>query len=97
MGEIYRIQSKLNEIDWNYLTNLNTDESCYSFIEKLNNIIEVKVPGKKIVINKNTIRDPWMTKGLRKSTMHSFNLYKESIGKLNTSEEYIRYIQYSKK
>ena len=72
------ISNKLNEMDWNYLQNLETTQAFTDFTNKLNDIINIYAPEKNVTIQPRfIIREKWMTKGLMKSS-HTLNkLYRK--------------------
>ena len=51
----------LQHIDWNCLEHPNTDDAYNTFIQQLNNIMDVCIPKRKVVISSRfVIRNPWI-------------------------------------
>ena len=74
--------NKLQHIDWNCLEHSTTDDAYNTFIQQLNNIMDVCIPKKKVVIpSRFVIRNPWMTKGLVTSSRTSTKLYHKCMKK----------------
>ena len=56
------MKTKLNEYEWNILSNMSVEEGYTHFIKTLTNVIDECAPEKDIIIKKKyIIRDKWMT------------------------------------
>ena len=87
--------NKLQHIDWNCLEHSTTDDAYNTFIQQLNNIMDVCIPKKKVVIpSRFVIRNPWMTKGLVTSSRTSTKLYHKCMKKTRTDPLHIKYINF---
>ncbi len=92
MGNICTLFSRVN---WNFTDNPDIDVACETFIETLNNCIDIAAPemSVKIPVNK-VIREPWYTKALQKSS-HTLNkLFRKKARNTpdhNSHSEYKRY------
>ena len=92
---ISAVINKLQHIDWNCLEHSTTDDAYNIFIQQLNNIMDVCIPNKKVVIpSRFVIRNPWMTKGLVTSSRTSTKLYHKCMKKPRTDPLYIKYIKF---
>ena len=81
-SKIESITNKLNEYEWNILSNMSAEEGYSHFLKSLTNIIDECAPEKEIIIKKlNIIRDKWMTAGLMKSARTRDSLYKKGLKK----------------
>ena len=66
-----------------------------AFVSKLNDLMELCMPVKKVVIQpQHIIRDPWMTKGLIISSKINSKLYRKCHNKEHHHPDYICYIKY---
>ena len=80
-SKIESMKTKLNEYEWNMLSNMSVEEGYTHFIKKLTNFIDECAPEKKLLLKKkNIITDKWVTPGLIKSartarTPSLYNLY----------------------
>ena len=78
---IQHINSTIQNQDWNYLNNMTMDDAYTEFNNKLGDIIEYAAPQKTITIPSSLIiRDPWMTRGLIKSSKTLNKLHKRRLG-----------------
>lgn len=85
----------LNNIDFNYLDALTTDEATENLVETLKETMDIYAPEKKITVsNKSLTHERWMTKGLLKSSKTSQRLYKSQLGKPKNDKSYTKYIKY---
>ena len=90
-----KIQEAITTTDWDHCNYLSIDNACKQFIEKLNNIIDCYAPLKKVIIpHKSIIRNPWVTKGLLKSSHTCAKLHQRSVRKSKTDTTYKKYIKY---
>ena len=88
--------NKLQHIDWNCLEHSTTDDAyMYNTFIQLNNIMDVCIPKKKVVIpSRFIIRNPWMTKGLVTSSRTSTKQYHKCLKKPRTDPLCIKYIKF---
>ena len=92
---INRMKILLSQIDWSHLHTFTVENAYQNFIEKINRIINTVAPLKKVTIKpNNVIKDPWMTRGLMKSSRTSARLYHQCVHKSRTSTEYKKYIKF---
>ena len=71
------------------------EDAYHDFISKLQSFIDKYAPIRKITIpQKLIIRDPWMTKGLIKSSSTCTKLYQTCVTKAKTNPDYEKYITY---
>jgi hypothetical protein len=89
------IKTKLNEYDWNILSNMSSNEGYSHFIKLLTDIIDECAPEKEIIINKkNIIREKWMTTGLMKSAKTRDILHKKALKNKTTGTHWNKFIEY---
>jgi hypothetical protein len=92
---IQNISYSLDSTDWSYLHGLNIDQAFCSFSDKLNDAIDNFAPEKTVTIPfKLIIRDPWVTKGILKSSRHLDKLFKVKIKQPPEHISHANYIQY---
>ena len=85
----------IEQTNWNYLDDININDACDELTEKIKDTLDLYAPLKTIKIpHKNIIRDPWMTKGLIKSSNNCSKLYRKSIKQSKTDGTYKTYIKY---
>jgi len=78
--------------------NIDIEHAYQSVIDTLNIILDDIVPVTKTTLNiKILVRDPWMTKGLIKSSNKSKILYSKTLGKPKKDPNYIHYVTYRNK
>ncbi len=76
-----RINECLSNVDWSYLSPLETNEACHEFTQKITETLDNIAPlKKKTIFPKQQIQNPWMTSGLIKSSKTLDHLYREQIG-----------------
>ena len=81
---INKIQYSLQQFNWSILNTLQTNEAYDTFVLKLKNTIDQHAPEiTKTIPYKHKIREPWVTKGLMKSSNNLDKLYKKCINKSN--------------
>lgn len=94
------IKDALQQLKWDNLLTMGTNEAYEHFIKTTTDIIDLIAPEKVIKIRyKNKIREKWMTKGLLKSSQTKEKLYKLTIGTHRRSMDQqekakVKYIQY---
>ncbi len=68
----------LNQVDWEFLNNDNIDNAYCAFIDKLKECIDLNAPEEITSIPYNKIiREPWVTKGILKSSSVLSKLYRK--------------------
>ncbi len=94
---IDKIKAALVEIDWSYLEELDVD-ACYTELtNKIQSILDIAAPLKtKIIYPKQQVLNPWMTKGLMKSSRTLDNLYKKCCGKPKNDIAFTKYADYKR-
>ena len=81
-ANISRIKEKLERYDWTDLNTLDANDGYDIFSGKLHSIINKISPEKTITIpSKKVIREPWVTKGIMKSSHSLDKLYRKSLTK----------------
>jgi len=89
------ISNAIKAINWQYLEHMNIDDAYLNFTQELTNILDKFAPETKISIPASCIiRDPWMSKGLLKSSKTLNKLYKQKLNKDKTHPTHIKYLQY---
>ena len=91
----FNISEHLENTEWTYLTNLQTNEAWESFQSKITEAIELFAPIKTVKIPaKHIIKQPWMTSGILKSSHTLDKLYRKSIGRHKQNQKHVDYIKY---
>ena len=94
-NKLTQIKKDLNQIKWDELNDMDTNESHEYFITKLNEIMDKIAPEKEIKLNrKQTIKEKWMTRGLFQSSLNKEKMYIRVMNKPKNSHSYIKYIKY---
>ena len=89
------ISNAIKAINWQYLEHMNIDDAYLNFTQELTNILDKFAPETKISIPASCIiRDPWMSKGLLKSSKTLNKLHKQKLNKDKTHPTHIKYLQY---
>ena len=66
----------LETINWNYLKSYSIEDAYNDFISKLNELMYMYIPKKRVtILARYIIKDPWMSKGLTTSSRTSTKLY----------------------
>jgi len=92
-----KIKAALVEVDWSFLEGLDVDASYIELTNKLQSILDTAAPMKtKIIYQKQHVLNPWMTKGLTKSSRTQDNLYKKCSGKPKTDTAYTNYADFKR-
>ncbi len=92
---ITKMKTKLRNYDWNNFESLSVDQ-CFETIQTvIKNTLEQYAPEKEITISyKHVIKEPWMTKGLFKSSRKKNQYYRQSLHKPPKHVARLRYIHY---
>ena len=94
-SKIESMKTKLNEYEWNILSNMSVEEGYTHFIKTLTNFIDECAPEKEIIIKKNNIiRDKWMTPGLMKSARTRDLMYKKALKNKKVGTLWNKFIEY---
>jgi len=81
--------------DWSYLENMDTNLAYANFTQELTNIIDKIAPVKNITIPAFAIvREPWMSRGLIKSSLTLNKLHRKQLRKDNNHQHHIKYTEY---
>ena len=89
------IKSILEQVDWSHLDNLTIENAYQEFTDIINKSLNTVAPLKTVTIKPQyIIKDPWMTRGLMKSSRTSSRLYRKCINKSRTGIKYKNYIKY---
>ena len=90
-----KIQSSLVDIDWDELYHMNVDDAYNSFSDQLQQTIDKFAPEKSACIPyKCIIRDPWVTKGILRSSKTADKLFKAKLKHPSTHPTHIKYVCY---
>lgn len=90
-----QISNALENIDWSSLSSSNAEDSYTKIIDNINSTIEHFAPKKLIKIPaKHVMREPWITRGILRSSKKLDRLYKIQLGKEKLTHEHIKYINY---
>ncbi len=82
-GTLYDINALIGEQNSDVLGNLTVDESFVKIHGIVEDALNVYAPEKEIVTTaKNTIREPWMTKAILKSSKKKAQLYHNCLKRL---------------
>ena len=86
----------INQVNWNFVTDLNSSETAYdAFIKKCIDIYDTSFPIKSIASSnsRKVPKKPWITSAIVKSIDRKHKLYKTYIGhpSLSNKERYTKY------
>jgi hypothetical protein len=92
---LQQITSCLGDLDWNCLNTMNIDDAYLSFSNKLKETLDKIAPEKTVIIpHKYIIRDPWVTKGIVKSSKYLDKLFRAKLKQPYCQNSLNKYIQY---
>ena len=92
---IEHIKNDLEQKDWSILNGQDVNESYNILVTSINKSLDKHAPLKKVTIPaKYVINEPWMTKGLIKSSSTCDKLFSKVTGLNKDSDKYIKYKQY---
>ena len=92
---INNIKNALNMQDWSSLEVLDTNTAYNYFIEVIKNVIDQFAPEKTLKVRGSKLkREPWITKGLLKSSHTRDRLHKKCRGLSKDHSKYIKYVKY---
>jgi len=92
---LVNIKYALQEKDWQFLEDIDIEESSKQFSRIIQNLFDIHAPLKTITIPaKHLIREPWMSKGLLKSSHTCVQLYRDTIKKPKTHPVTKAYLKY---
>jgi hypothetical protein len=75
-----QLNKRLTEENWNFLQNLPAEEGYTLFVNKLQDIIKAEAPIKTVTLSPKAIKhEPWLTKGILKSSRTQIKLYNKKI------------------
>ncbi len=81
-ANVLKLNDQLERYDWSFLRNLDGNSAYEAFSEALQKEIDKAAPMKTINISKKrVIREPWITKGIIKSSKTLDNLYMKTLYK----------------
>ena len=85
----------LHVLNWAHLLPLDVNKACEELTNNIIDTIDAVAPQKLIKIKpKQQILNPWMTKGLFKSSKTLDKLNKRRTGKLKTDASYLKYVEF---
>ena len=94
-ANINDISHKIKNTNWQYLNTLETNHAYENFMNKLNAIIDEEAPEVLVRIKPSrVIHQPWMTRGLIKSSYTLNEMYRKKLGKDKNHNYYINYAKY---
>ena len=77
---VQSIVDDLNSVNWHYLDNIDCDTGFTSFHNKVIEIIDRHSPEYSVKISaKKKIRNPWITVGMRRSSIALSKMYKKTV------------------
>lgn len=89
------IKNDMQDLEWQTLSSCNTNEAYTYFTQTLQNIIDKHAPEKTINIPRKQIkREPWITKGILKSSQTVQKLFKKQLHKPKEHNAHLKYIAY---
>ena len=89
---IENINNHLSRGDWTILDNMDPDEGYNLLTSTITDALDLFAPVKTVIIPaKYVISEPWMTKGLIKSSRTCDKMYSKVIGLDRTSDKYVKY------
>jgi len=97
-GNIVEIKTRLENYDWQTLNNLDSNEAYNTFLDVIIRTLDEVAPMKTIIISaKRIIREPWITKGIIKSSNNLDKLYKRCLNKDKDHPFYTAFKNYRNK
>ena len=92
---IENIKADLQLLDWDLLNDKDINDGYDFLVSSINKSLDQFAPLKKVTIPaKYVINEPWMTKGLIKSSSTCDRLFSNVTGLQKDSDKYIKYKQY---
>jgi len=92
---IAEIGSELETLNWDSLIKMNSTEACSYFVEKVETVLDKYAPIKEKRLSKrNFKKEPWLTKGIIKSSHTLSKLYKKQQNKTKEHTLCLRYNKY---
>ena len=89
---IVDIKQELAVCDWNCVNGMDSEEGLNYLMEQINDALNKNAPFKTVSIPyKNVIREPWVTKGMIRSSNNLDKLFKKCLGKDKNSRMYQNY------
>ena len=93
--KIRNINHMMTQENWTNLDEENVNIAFQQFQDKLDHILDKIAPIKNIKIPRHRIwHDPWITKGISKSTNKCLKLYKSSVKTGATAQTFLHYKKY---
>ncbi len=81
-SNLLQLKQKLERYDWTFLHNLDSNAAYDKFLELLTAELNSAAPLKRInILPTNVIREPWLTKGIIKSSKTLDKLYNKTLNK----------------
>ena len=82
---IQEFRDVLSEVDWGNLYSISNPSNAYEyFLKVFSGIYNLAFPLKAISVNRKTLQNPWMTKGLLQSSKRKQKLHKKFVKKKST-------------
>ena len=98
IDSIQQIEKTLSEYNWDVLNVLDANDGYNLILNEITTKLNQECPEKNIIIPSNKIiREPWMTKGLIKSSQEKDKLFRKSAGLDKTNPKYLRYLTFRNK
>ena len=93
--KVANIKRELGVCDWSNLNNKTIEEGFNELHERLTDIIDHNAPIKTVNASSRRIKqEPWMTKGLLKSSKTQIKLYRKQLKLPKDHPKHIHYIKY---
>lgn len=88
------IKNALSQINWDFMNDLNTNESYTHFTNTLQSTLDRFAPETIRMINKtDIIKEPWITKGILKSSRRIHKLFLVCVCKYKGDPQYDKYLK----
>lgn len=92
---LMNIKTDIGNTDWSELNQLDSNDGYNLLVTKITESLNKYAPQKETKLpSKLAIQEPWMTRGLLKSSIKCDRMYKSVIGISKDSEKYLRYKTY---
>ncbi len=79
-GNIKEIKAALQKSNWDILQNMDVNTAYQGLINNITKVIDIFAPLQTVTLSKKKyIRDPWITKDVRKSSLTLDKLYKKKV------------------
>ena len=88
---IQEFRDILSEVDWENLYSISNPNDAYEYFWKVfSGIYDLALPLKTFSVKRKTLQNPWMTKGLLKSSKRKQKLYKKFVKKGSPRNDFLK-------